>query len=135
MVHTLADDFAAEVTLLCAATVTVTVTDQQWHGFLDAHVPHAEPRTGRPLHGRALTIADRKRDALQHLYVHDARVIPWADTAPCVLQAVNTDAHHHGIVRGDHRAERNQLKTLTGEFAQLDRTTLRTLTRVLQQAA
>ena len=52
-----------------------------------------------------------------------------------MLQAVNTYAHHHGVVRGDNRAERNHLKTLTGEFAQLDRTTLRTFTRILQIAA
>ena len=52
-----------------------------------------------------------------------------------MLQAVNTYAHHHGVVRGDHRAERNQLKTLTGEFAQLDQTSLHTLTQVLQIAA
>ena len=69
-------------------------------------------------------MADGKRDTLHHLYAHDVRVTPWAGTAHSVLQAVNTYAHHHGVVRGDHRAERTQLKTLTGEFAQLDRTTL-----------
>ena len=34
MVHTLADDFAAEVAALCATTITPT----QWAAFLDAHV-------------------------------------------------------------------------------------------------
>lgn len=80
-------------------------------------------------------MADRKRDTLQQLYARDVRVTPWAGTAHGVLQAVNTYAQHHGVVRGDHRAERNQLKTLTGEFAQVDRTTLRTLIRVMQAAA
>ena len=131
MVHTLADDFAAEVTQLCATTVT----DAQWRGFLDVHVPRADPQTGRPLQGRAFTMADRKRDTLQHLYANDARVTPWAGTAHGVLQAVNTYAHHHGVVRGDRRAERNQLKTMTGEFAQLDRTTWQTLSGLLQRAA
>jgi len=38
-------------------------------------------------------------------------------------------------VRGTGRAERNSLKTLTDGYRDLDRTTLRTLDRVLQQAA
>ena len=43
MVHTLADDFAAEVEQLC----NTTVTDAQWTAFLDRHVPRVEIRTGR----------------------------------------------------------------------------------------
>src|SRR4051794_35534265 len=45
MVHTLADDFAAEVARLCA----VTVTADQWARFLDAHVPRIEAATGQPI--------------------------------------------------------------------------------------
>ncbi len=48
-----------------------------------------------------------------------------------MIQAVNTHAHHEGIVRGGDRAERNMLRTVTGEFGRHDRTTLSTLTRVL----
>jgi phage/plasmid-like protein (TIGR03299 family) len=129
MVHALADDFAAEVEQLCATTVTPT----QWHVFLDRHVPRADARTGRPLEGRALTLADRKRETLDRLYRHDDRVAPWAGTAHGVLQAVNTYAHHEGTVRGD-RGERNGLKTINGDFGQLDRRTWRTLHEVLTAA-
>ena len=42
MVHTLADDFAAEVAQLCATTVT----NDQWGKFLDAHVPASDAKRG-----------------------------------------------------------------------------------------
>ncbi len=126
MVHTLADDFAAEVEQLC----NTTVTNAQWQAFLDGHVPRVDSRTGRPLAGRALTLADRKRDTLDRLYRHDDRVAPWAGTAHGVLQAVNTYEHHEGAVRGD-RAERNNLKTINGDFGQLDRRTWRSLQPLL----
>ena len=45
--------------------------------------------------------------------------------------AVNTYEHHVGTVRGSSRAERNQLKTITGDFGRLDRTTWQTLSDVL----
>ncbi len=54
-------------------------------------------------------------------------------TAHGVLQAVNTFEHHQGVVRGD-RAERNGLKTITGDWGQLDRRTWRTLHGVLAPA-
>ncbi len=83
-----------------------------------------------PLEGRALTLADRKRNTLDRLYRHDSRVAPWAGTAHGVLQAVNTYEHHEGAVRGD-RVERNNLKTINGDFGQLDRRTWQTLRPLL----
>ena len=127
MVHTLADEFAAEVAQLCATTVTPT----QWGCFLDAQVPRTDTRTGEALAGRALTLADNKRTALAGLYRKDPRVAPWAGTAHGVLQAVNTYDTHEGVVRGGSRAERNGLKTITGDFGRLDRNTWRALQRVL----
>lgn len=126
MVHTLADDFAREVAELCATKVT----DQQWERFLDAYVSRFD-NSGLPLRGRALTVADKKRDTLQRLWRHDHRVAPWTGTAHGVVQAVNTHAHHEGVVRGSTRAERNMLKTVVGDFGKLDRNTLSTLTKVL----
>jgi hypothetical protein len=93
MVHTLADDFAAEVELLCATTIATG----QWQGFLDRHVPRIDTRTGRPLEGRALTLADRKRDTLDRLCRHDHRVAPWAGTAHGVPQAVSIYDHHEAL--------------------------------------
>ena len=72
---------------------------------------------------------------LEQLWSSDPRVSPWTGTAHGVLQAVNTYDHHEGVVRGADRAERNNLKTLTDGYRDLDRTTLQTLNRVLQQAA
>jgi len=42
MVHTIAEDFAAEVARLCATLVTAP----QWQAFLDAHVPRVSPGGG-----------------------------------------------------------------------------------------
>ncbi len=127
MVHTLADDFAAEVAKMCR----VEVTPSQWKAFLDAHIP-CHDNEGTALAGRSLTTADRKRDTLAELYRADPRVSPWAGTAHGVLQAVNTNERHEGVVRGE-RAERNGLKTITGDFGRLDRTTWKTLNSILDQ--
>jgi hypothetical protein len=107
------------------------VTQQGWDRFLDAHVPRADETTGQALKGRALALADRKRDALNRLYRHDQRVAPWAGTAQGVVKAVNTYEHHEGIVRGASRPERNMLRTVTGDFGKVDRFTMATLERVL----
>ena len=82
LVHTIADDFALEVAELCATTVT----DVAWERFLDAYVPRI--KNGVPVTGKALTLADKKRDALMRLYRHDQRVAPWSGTAHGVIQAV-----------------------------------------------
>ncbi len=44
-----------------------------------------------------------------------------------MLQAVNTYEHHEGTVRGADRAERNMLRTVTGDFGKLDRQALEQL--------
>jgi phage/plasmid-like protein (TIGR03299 family) len=123
MVHTLGDEFAAEVAQLCATEVTT----RQWERFLDAQVPRIDGNTGLALTGRALTMAEQKRQTLQGMYRTDPRVAPWAGTAHGVLQAVNTYESHEGVVRGGSRAERNSLKTITGDFGRLDRETWKTL--------
>ncbi len=48
-----------------------------------------------------------------------------------MLQAVNTYEHHEGIVRGASRAERNMLRTITGDYAALDRASWDTLAGIL----
>lgn len=121
LVHGIADDFAAEVARLCAATVT----ERQWTAFLDAHT-EVTAKTGR-----ARTHAAKQRDELDRLWRHDARVSPWSGTAYGVMQAVNTWTHHEQTVRGATRAERNMTRAVTGGVDQLDRATLATLTTVL----
>ena len=93
---TLTEQFAAEIASLCATTVT----PRQWQAFLDSHVPRMDP-TGQPPTGRSLTLAQNKRDTLEHLYQSDARVAPWAGTAHGVIQAANTYATHEATVRGE----------------------------------
>jgi len=127
LVHTLGDEFTAEVAQLCATTVTPA----QWQRFLDAKVPQVDA-TGQALTGRALTLAGTKRDTLAGLYRTDPRVAPWAGTAHGVLQAVSTYDQHQATVRGS-RAERNSLKTITGDFGRLDRQSWRTLQPLLAQ--
>ena len=127
MVHTIADDFAAEVATLCA----IDVSPRQWAQFLDHHIPTADVKTGQQLQGRALTLADAKRAALTRLYNHDARVAPWAGTAHGVIQAVNTYEHREGTIRGAARPERNMLRAVTGDFGKVDRATMKTLQNVL----
>ena len=72
-----------------------------------------------------------KRQQLSALYADDPRVAPWAGTAHGVLQAVHTYEHHLGTIRGATRAERNMLRTATGDFGKLDRATLATLRSVM----
>jgi len=74
----------------------------------------------------------QRLESFTTLYRSDPRVAPWAGTAHGVLQAVNTYEHHEGVVRGE-RAERNGLKTITGDFGRLDRTTWKTLTAILNR--
>ena len=123
IVHTIADDFAAQVAQLTA----MTVTDRQWAKFLDAHAPM--PTGTAP--SRARTSAEKKRDGLGRLWNHDARVSPWKGTAWGVVQAVNTWAHHEQTVRGATRADRNMIRAVDGTTDILDRATLTTLQKVL----
>ncbi len=40
--------------------------------------------------------------------------------------------HHEGIVRGTTRPERNMLRTVTGDFGNLDREVMNTLNKILE---
>lgn len=126
IVHTLADDFAAEIAVLCATEVT----PRSWQGFLDAWVPRTD-ENGNRLTGKALTFADRKRFDLMRLYGSDSRVAPWAGTAFGVAQAASTWEQHEGVIRGATRQERNMLRTINGDFGKVDRQAMSVLQRVL----
>lgn len=119
IVHSVGEDFAAQVAALCSETVS----EAQWSAFLDAHVPVGSE-------GRGATIAENKREALTRLWVHDARVSPWKGTAFGVVQAVNTYTHHEKTVRGAERSERNATRVVTGGIDALDASTLELLRAV-----
>jgi|GEM_PF-1111063 len=123
IVHTIAEDFAAEV----AQLARVDVSDKAWQAFLDAH--SALPEGTKP--SRARTIAEKKRDTLTRLWNHDHRVTPWRGTGWGVVQAVNTYTHHEQAVRGMDRAERNMLRAVEGGTDALDAGTVATLRKVL----
>lgn len=126
LVHTAADAFADQIRTLCR----LEVSQAAYGRFLDAWVPRSDAQ-GVPLSGRALTLADKKRDELTRLWTSDPMVAPWQGTAHGVLQAVNTYEHHARPVRGASRAERNMLRTVTGDFADIDQTAYAALTQVL----
>jgi phage/plasmid-like protein (TIGR03299 family) len=121
IVHSIADDFAAEV----AELSSVRVTDAEWRKFLDALAPVEDKE------GRSLTMAVNKRDDLNRLWNHDERVAPWRGTKFGVVQAMNTYTHHVGIVRGADRAERNMLRAVNGGVDKLDGDTLTLIDKVL----
>lgn len=122
LVHSIADDFMAQVEALS----NVQVSEGDWSKFLDSFV--GVPAVDAS--GRSKTMAENKRSAMNKLWFHDERVHPWQDTAFGVLQAVNTFTHHEGIVRGADRAERNQLRAITGGVDEMDRSTLETLAEI-----
>jgi phage/plasmid-like protein (TIGR03299 family) len=121
MIHGTAEDFTATV----ARLTRVDVSDKAWRAFVDAHAPLPAEA------GRSFTMAERQREELSRLWHHDSRVSPWRGTAFGVVQAVNTYAHHYGVVRGASRPERNMSRAVTGDVDTLDASTLATLTRVL----
>lgn len=125
IMHTVADDFAAQVKALCE----VDVTPREWSKFVNVYVPttDADSKTKQ-------TTAANKRAALSRLWNSDKRVEPWKGTAYGVLQAVNTYVHHEGTVRGASRAERNMSNAVLGKFDALDLDTVKTLDRVLEKA-
>lgn len=125
LIHTIADDFAAEVAELCSTTVT----DSQWRKFLDELVPMQVD--GEDKKGRSLTMAQNKRDQLNQLYLHDSRCAPWQGTAHGVVQTVNTWTHHIQTIKGGDRAGRNMTLAVTGAFDKIDGDTLDTLKLVL----
>lgn len=111
IVHTMADDFAAEVSRLCSWKVS----DKAWQTMLDLTVPMPEEA------GRAMTIAEKKRGEIVNLYNHDDRSAPWHGTAFGVLQAFNTWTHHYSIVRGGApRIVRNMENVVTDKMANHD---------------
>lgn len=113
IVHTIADDFAAELDRLC----NWEISDGAWGKFLDAYVPVPDAEDNR----RGNTVATDKRSTLNALYRHDDRCAPWMGTAFGVLQTTNTYAHHFAQVRGGTpRAVRNMENVVTDKFANAD---------------
>lgn len=120
IIHTIADDFAAEVAALCSAKVT----DAHLARFLDEWAPVPAAKSQKK------TMAEGKRTVLSDLWTNDPRVAPWAGTEWGVVQMVNTFTQHEKQIRGMSRPERNMLAAVEGAFDVLDADTLRLLRAV-----
>lgn len=104
IVHTMGDQFAADVARLCS----VEVSRNAFQDVLDAIIPLPEEE------GRSKTTAERKRGEIVNLYEHDERCAPWSGTAYGVLQTFNTWQHHVATVKGEKtRVQRNYERAIT----------------------
>lgn len=121
IVHTVSDDFAAQVDQL----MNRAVTDKEWAAFVQAYTEPSNPDSKA-----GASIAERRSSELAYLWNADERVSPWAGTAFGVVQAVNTHTHHVATVRGADRLERNMERMMTGKIDALDQGTLALLDRV-----
>lgn len=130
IVHTMAEDYAAEVGEL----TSIKVSDGDWAKFLAEIAPIPEDE------GKGKTQAENKQGEINRLYRHDERCAPWTGTAYGVIQTVNTFHHHSATIRarntegmdaGDLRAMRNAEGMVAGTYDDLDRSTYKTLMAVM----
>jgi phage/plasmid-like protein (TIGR03299 family) len=127
IVHTMADDFMAEVAALC----NKKVDDGAFNRLLDVAIPLLDDK-GAKIEGRGLTMATKKRDEVKSLYVNDKRAAQWNGTAYGVLAAFNTWNHHFATVRGEaSRGMRNMENAINGKTANADNLILAQLEAVL----
>jgi phage/plasmid-like protein (TIGR03299 family) len=125
IIHTAADEFAHEVELLTAQSVS----DKTWAKFVDAFSAPTVKKGAEPTK-RQLTSQTKIGDTLKTLYANDNRVAPWAGTAYGVVAAVNTYQHHEVHTAGRSKAERNAEFTVTGRWAKNTADTLELLAAV-----
>lgn len=113
-----ADEFSREVAQLC----NTPFSSGKFEELVEGMFPIAEDEKS----ARVITIQTRKRGDMYGLWNADERVTPWAGTAFGAWQAVNTYQHHVADVRkGAARAERNMLRTVTGQAQTADVETVR----------
>jgi phage/plasmid-like protein (TIGR03299 family) len=126
IVHSDADDFAAEV----AKLTSIQVDHSKFEEIVDAIIPLPKVEEGKSTRG--VTIAERKRETLWGLWQGDERVTPWQGTAYGALAAFNTFYQHELTGVGNNRAERNMLMAVDGRRAKED---YETLTKIMELAA
>ena len=119
LVHTMEQDFAAEIAELCAQKVS----EQEWEKLLTILVP-----VNDELSKAGITKAENKRGELIQLYKNDSRVAPWTGTAFGVSSAFNTWRQHKATVRkGTPRIIRNMENYVTGKTTAEDQNVLEVL--------
>ena len=109
-----AADLDAEIT----ADVQTEMSGKQFGKFMDLWVPIPEWKEGEPTN--SLSIATKKRDGIQTMWISDPRVAPWKGTVFGAKQLISTWNEHGGRDRDDtiddmgKRFHRNMLATLSG---------------------
>lgn len=122
IVHTMAEDFSAEIASLCKQKVS----NAAWNRMLDLVIPVPDEP------GRAMTMAEKKRGEIVNLYNNDDRAASWNGTAFGVLQAFNTWNHHYAQVRkGVPRIVRNMENVVTDKMATADANIMQSLALAL----
>jgi phage/plasmid-like protein (TIGR03299 family) len=94
VIHSAADDFAAEVAELSAVKISAPAFSR----FLDLWSPVP---SGEDANKRAVTLSENRRATLTNLWKSDPRVAPWGGkngSAFGILQAVNTFDQHFSSV-------------------------------------
>ena len=122
----IAEEFAAQIEMLGS----IPVSDAQWAKFFDLAVPLTNVKTGEPLKGRALTLAEHKREDLTQLSTTDPMCAPWHDNAFGPVQTMNTYDQWVSATRGKDRQERNFMNALSGDMFKLDATTVEQIVSV-----
>jgi phage/plasmid-like protein (TIGR03299 family) len=105
LIHSAADDFAAEVAELTALELTSRGFDE-----IVAELTTVDEDASK----RSVTMAQNKRDKLYGLRT-DERVEPWWGTAFGGVQLLNTYRQHLQTVKGATRPERNMLNNVLGQ--------------------
>lgn len=126
------DDFTEELERF----LSVSVTEDQWQGVLNALVPFPMDENGKvKTKGRGLTIVENRREKLEELYNTDPRCEPWTGTKFGVIQTFNTWKTHYATVRntqGGGRVERNLTNVLDGKQGAFDTNVAETVDKVLE---
>ena len=122
VVHSTAEDFAAEVAMLSA----VKVTPKAYAKFLDMWSPIPQDSETEKANARAVTLSENRRESLTELLKSDPRCAPWNGTGWGIVQAVNTfDQHFSSVHSGGNDAanvkqqmrwQRSILNTLNGDL-------------------
>lgn len=120
------EDFAVEIERL----TNHEVSEDRFSRFLDkwAPLPASAPVTRGEK--SSMSRAEKKRDSLVELWESDDRVSPWRGTEFGVIQAVNTYEHHIKTVKNETRENRNILRTMSGEWGDVNAEAARLLATV-----
>lgn len=115
-------EIAEEITGYSDFLCNTKVSGLQFKQYLDFTVPLPEDIT---VASRALTLAEKEREAKLNLWLHDDRVSPWAGTAWGIVQLNNTYNHHLTATnKGTNRGERNAFQAANDDLIKSDRRAL-----------